>query len=201
MGMYEEETCQWLQSNLGDGCVFFDIGANAGYFTLLGSQLVGASGTVVAFEPVPVNVQVVSRQAELNECANVRIEPCALTNSNGPVSFAIEARNANSHLSELRISHAASAPSATVTVPGITLDDWVSQNGILPDVLKIDVEGAEQLVLEGAARTLSEARPRLILSTHSGALKEACRAMLEEKRYRIIPLPGFEHELVAYPRP
>ncbi len=200
LGLYEEETCRWLQSNLGEGSVLFDIGANAGYFTLLGSKLVGASGRVVAFEPVPINVDVLQRQVDHNGCANVTIESSAISNHVGSVLFDIEGRNANSHLTEIDLIHAQSAPTASVEVACTTLDTWVADNGIQPDVLKIDVEGAETLVLEGAVDTLAHARPRIVLSTHSVALRDECTSVLEAANYQVIRLPGFEHELLGYPR-
>ncbi len=53
LGTYEPRTRHWLQAVLGRGRVFFDIGANVGFFTLLASRIVGEEGAVVAFEPLP----------------------------------------------------------------------------------------------------------------------------------------------------
>ena len=66
LGQYERETSAWLASALEPGDVFFDVGAHAGYFTLLGALQVGSTGIVVAFEPTPANADVIARQIEEN---------------------------------------------------------------------------------------------------------------------------------------
>jgi len=68
-----------------------------------------------------------------------------------------------------------------------------------PDVVKIDVEGAEEAVLEGSRRVVEEVRPALLVATHSRALQVACRDYLEAAGYKVESLSGFEHELVARP--
>lgn len=201
LGAYEQETCRWLESNLASGSVFFDIGGNAGYFTLLGSKLVGPAGRVIAFEPIPLNIDVIGRQVAINECRNVAIEPLAISDRVGRVGFDIEWRNANSHLADIAITHAASAPRTTLEVASTTLDAWTREQECVPDVVKIDVEGAEVKVLQGAQETLRSARPRIILSTHSAGLHEECSSILRSANYQLVSLPGFEHELLAYPRP
>jgi FkbM family methyltransferase len=200
LGAYEEETVRWLASNLGPSSVFFDIGGNAGYFTLLGSKLVGESGRVVCFEPVPVNVETILRQVDLNKCSNVTVEPVALADRVGLAAFAVESRNANSHLADVSISHAASMPQRTLDVQVTTLDDWLTEHHCFPDVLKIDVEGAEVKLLHGAVECLRTARPRMVISTHGTSLREECIRLLRDANYDVVPVPGFAHELLAYPR-
>lgn len=200
LGAYEEETCRWLESSIGSGNVFFDIGGNAGYFTLLGSKLVGESGQVISFEPIPLNIEIIQRQVALNARKNVVIEPMAVSNQAGRLRFDVEWRNANSHLADITITHAASSPRSTLEVASTTLDQWVRENERVPDVLKIDVEGAEAMVLQGARETLRSARPRIIVSTHSADLHEECTSILRTANYDVVSLPGFEHELLGYPR-
>ena len=67
----------------------------------------------------------------------------------------------------------------------VRLDDWVDQNNISPNLLKIDVEGAETEVLEGAERTIRTSHPRIILETHSKALRERCDAFLRQMGYSL----------------
>lgn len=200
MGVYEEETCRWIESNLGEGGVFFDIGGNAGYFTLLGSKLVGDTGRVIVFEPVPLNIDVLTRQISLNDRRNVTLEPLAIADRVGTLSFDVEWRNANSHMSDVTITHAKSEPTDVLEVGCTTLDQWVADNDLRPDVLKIDVEGAEVHVLEGAKETLRTCKPRIVLSTHTAELLDTCLSMLRDANYHVVRLPGFEHELLGYPR-
>jgi hypothetical protein len=68
-------------------------------------------------------------------------------------------------------------------VATIELDEIVQASGLRPDVLKIDVEGAEMHVLEGASRTLASARPIVLLGVHSDELRAACTAFLSARGY------------------
>lgn len=199
LGTYETETTRWLQQKLASGMTFFDIGANAGYFALVGSTRVGATGQVVAFEPSPLFAAMVQRNVELNHLRNVCLSRSAVSNSNGTTRFVLESVGANSHLADTPLQHAKSAPEEEIEVNVTTLDSYVSENGVSPDVIKIDVEGAELMVLEGARDTLSKHRPHVIVACHSGDLYADCAECLEELNYRISSLEGFEHELIGAP--
>ncbi|MDA2909566.1 FkbM family methyltransferase, partial [Nitrospiraceae bacterium AH_259_D15_M11_P09] len=123
LGLYESETADWLERHVGNGATFFDVSANAGYFTLLGSKCVGA-GRVIAFEPIPVNVEMIKSNLELNGIGNVIVEPRAVSDKTAACDFAIEKNTANSHLAEIAISHAQSAVAGVIRVESIRLDDY-----------------------------------------------------------------------------
>ena len=199
LGVYEAETAQWISDALQPGMCFFDVGANAGYFTLLGSRCVTTTGRVEAFEPVPDNIDVVQRQIALNDLNNVHLRNVALAAETGTAEFVVERVNANSHLGSVQLTHAREDATDRLSVQTQTMDEFVQSHGCAPDVIKIDVEGAEMHVLNGATETLREARPLLLVSTHSASLKEECRALLEASGYRVSTLATFEHELVAEP--
>jgi FkbM family methyltransferase len=199
LGMYEPATAAWLGREIAPGAVFFDIGANAGYFTLLGAKLAGASGTVVAFEPTPHQAHSVRAQAAINQLDCVRVEQAALSNQAGEAEFTVEKNGANSHFQATPLQHASHDPAQTIRVKTRTLDDFVAASGLTPNVLKIDVEGAEMLVLDGASHVLTTHRPRAIVSTHSDALKASVAARFRELGYEVQPLAGFTHELCCYP--
>jgi FkbM family methyltransferase len=198
LGVYEMETAAWLSSTLAEGLTFVDIGANAGYLTLLGSLRVGNKGRVFAFEPVPANAKAVRSLMDLNRRRNVVVECMAVGARSQPaVGFVVEGQNANSHLAEVILSHAATKPVAQVTTAMVSLDDYCAEDAIRPDVIKIDVEGAEALVLRGMSKTLQSVRPKLIVSTHSAALAVECRSLLREAGFALHQLPGFAHEIIA----
>lgn len=199
LGMYEAETAAWVQASVHAGDTFLDVGANAGYFTLIGALKASPVGRVVAFEPLPVNVQVLEDQVRLNNLQNVTVVGMAVSDVIGDAVFTQEATNANSHLSAVPMGHAAAKPLHAITVQTTTLDAFVESRGLKPAAIKIDVEGAEMLVLRGAARTLERLRPLCLVSTHSVPLKQACGAYLEGLGYRVSEMPRFEHELVCQP--
>ena len=197
MGLYEPPTARWIQDALSPGAILFDIGANAGYFALVGSRRVGAQGLVVAFEPVAENADAIRAQLALNHLTNVEVVSAAASDVNGKAEFVLERRNTNSHLREVAITHAASHPERIDIVKTITLDEYVSKTGYRPSVIKIDVEGAEHKVLSGARQTLVQNHPSCVISTHSTELRNQCTKLLEYCGYRISTLPRSEHGIVA----
>ena len=150
-GIYEPELARALQQVVEPGMTCFDCGANAGYFTLLLSKLTGPTGKVYAFEPVPVNANYLRRHLELNAIQNVTLLEYALADRNGKVNFSGEGAQG-------RISD-----NGNVSVSCRTID---SAGLPPPDVMKIDVEGAEVALVRGAQRTLQISRPRVFMALH-----------------------------------
>jgi FkbM family methyltransferase len=199
LGNYETETATWLQNTIEHGSTFVDIGANAGYFVLLGSKLVGRDGEVWAFEPSPEFNEMIHENVTANDLSNVRIQRVALSNEVGTAEFVIETTGANSHFASTKIGHAESRPTDVIEVETETLDNLVQRGELIPDVVKIDVEGAEVQVLEGMVKTMRGCGPSVIVSCHSDVLEHQCRAVFERCDYRVNNLSGFEHELIGHP--
>lgn len=199
LGLYENETSRWLKEQLSGGRTFIDIGANFGYFTLLGSRMVGNNGQVLAFEPVPINVKCIESHINVNHIANVVLEDMVISDSIGIVSFTVENNNANSHLTDVHISHAKSNSRRLIDIKSITLDSYLNEKNIHPDVIKIDVEGAEIKVLQGAYETLRNDKPVCIVSIHSKECYDGCMEILNKLDYKVKSLKGFDHELCCYP--
>lgn len=162
----------------------FDVGAHIGYYTLLFSRLVGPEGRVVAFEPSPRNLPVLRWHVARNGCANVQVEAVAVSDETGAARFAAGTGSGTGRLAE----------SGTVEVRTIRLDDYVDAGGPMPDVLKIDVEGAELAVLRGAVGVLRDARPAILLSTHGADVHRACIGLLREHGYELTPVLGGDVE-------
>jgi len=202
LGLYEIETATWIEKQLSktDDGVFIDMGANAGYFTLLGSKYVGSHGKVIAFEPIPKNVNIILAHLDANDINNTIVETKIVSNTNGTLDFTIEENNANSHISDIDISHAAMSTAEVIKIKTVRLDDYVKEKKIQPKVIKIDVEGAELDVLNGALETLRKYKPFCIVSTHSKQLHDNCKKLFEENGYTVENLENFEHELCCYPK-
>ena len=189
LNLAEPEQTKRLCEMLHPGQVFFDIGANVGYYTLLGSKLVGANGKVLAFEPVVRNLYFLYRHTVLNKIGNVMIVPAACSNQLAIGNFSLGVNCSLGHL-DMNDDSDNRRSSTNVVVPIITVDGLVRSTNILPNVLKIDVEGEELRVLEGARDTLRKANPLIFLSVHSAELRTDCQKYLAEINYVFEPLSG-----------
>ena len=180
--MIETEQTAALINTLSDGQVLFDVGANVGYYTILGSRLVGPRGKVIAIEPVLRNLVYLYRHVALNKAINVSVISAACFDTLSLTTFSLGQNYATGYLSNSDRGRTNSKEDSFL-VPTVTIDAVVQQLGTSPGVIKVDVEGAELSVLKGAQVTLREARPRILLSTHSEALRFTCLAYLTELGY------------------
>lgn len=179
-GSYEAAETAVFSRLVGPGDVVFDLGAHIGYYTLLASSLVGAGGRVFAFEPHPVNAWYLRHHARMNGCANVEVLETAVYDRSGDVRFEAGTGTGTGHV----------APDGELRVRSVRLDDFVAERGVSPAAVKIDVEGAECAVLEGARQVLRSSRPMLFLSTHHPEVRVACERILAGLDYRTEPLNG-----------
>jgi len=181
LGSYESDKQKLFEGVIKEGETVFDIGANAGFYSMLASVLVGARGRVCAFEPLPRNVRLLSEHLRINQLANVQVIEAAVSDVDGETYFDDSPGNAMGHLSDV----------GTLRVQTITIDHWVAQNLLpIPHCLKIDVEGAELLVLAGARLTIEKHQPKIFLATHGAAQHEGCCEFLRSLRYRLESIDG-----------
>lgn len=159
-GSYEPDVSATLRAVLSQGATFVDIGANIGWFSLLGASLVGAAGRVVAIEPNPRNVALLRQSAKDNGFDNIEVIAVAL--SERPGAVALETDGSNGRI--IPVDGPPATPvEAEFVVASYPLDDVLASAGIgRADVIKMDVEGAEPLVLQGARATFSTRPPILI---------------------------------------
>lgn len=165
-----------LRASLPAGGTFVDVGANWGYFTLVAAHAVGPAGRVVALEPDPrVHAELAANLAR-NGIRNVTALAVAASDRAGDATLAGYAEaDRNRGVSSLVAAPAGDAPSFAVrTAP---LDDLLDEQGIdSVDLVKIDVEGAEELVVRGMARGLADGRYRRILvELHPGQHPDPAR--------------------------
>lgn len=144
-----------ISGMLKPGAVFYDVGANIGFVALLAAKTVGPKGVVVAFEPDPRNLKLFYENILINGVNNVRVFDVALSDREGAAHLATDKSNwGKSSLSVLNVSPM--EHQRTVEVGISRLDELVlAENLPLPDVMKIDVEGAEYLFLKGATRVMT----------------------------------------------
>jgi len=148
-GGFEKTRAAFLRKQLGPGDIFIDIGANIGLFTILAAR---RGATVEAFEPAPFNYERLERNIQLNHfrAGQVASHPCALGNSSGEVTLR-RPLNDNYGMASIVARHAPDG----IRVPVRRLDDALCVSA-RRYVVKVDVEGAELQVLEGAKATLGK---------------------------------------------
>lgn len=181
LGTYELEKQRAIALALKPGLVFYDIGANVGFYTLLAAVRVGRNGYVHAFEPVPRNINYIQRHITLNKLSNVTLHQLAVTDENREMRFALGPNAAEGHLD----IH------GDLNVQAVALDKYIADNRLpYPNLLKIDVEGAEYQVLRGARQTLGQNPVTVFLATHSPEIKHLCVQFLQDLGYRVESLDG-----------
>lgn len=136
------------------GHAVWDIGANIGLFSFAAAAVTGPSGQVLAVEPDTALTGLLRRSAAMNrDCAPVQVLPAAISDEVSVARFHVARRNrATSHLDGYGTAMAGGVRT-TELVPTVTLD-WLAARFPAPDVLKIDVEGAELAVLTGGTQML-----------------------------------------------
>ena len=149
-----------FEKHLHRGDVLYDVGANVGFFTVIGARLVGGVGSVVAFEPIAANAALVRRNADLNGFGTIDVIEKAVSDRSGTGELVIAAYSGGSALSTTT-----PPPDATsvVAVELITLDEFVDAGHPAPTLVKIDVEGTEIEVLRGMVNVLRRDRPVVIV--------------------------------------
>lgn len=150
-----------LQSLLQTGDTFWNVGANIGFHAILGARVVGPSGRVVAFEPAPNIAPAVVKNAALNHFKHIDVVQKAVSDTTGKVKlFLGEASAINTILGDQ------SKGEECVEVDAITLNEYFEESGHPPNVISIDVEGAEIHVLAGGMDIIRKFKPRVLLELH-----------------------------------
>jgi FkbM family methyltransferase len=180
LGIYELHVQAEILNNLGKGDVFYDAGANKGYFTLLGARCVGDKGFVYAFEPFLYNVNWVKKLISDNNILNCIVIPEALSDVSGIAELYYDDKGDTTIPSLMQRQMGPS-----LSVHTTTLDEFVYKYR-QPTLIKLDVEGAEVLVLRGAIRLLaSELAPTWIIEIHSKENDSLVKGLLGLYGYRI----------------
>jgi len=193
-GQYERPVQEALAVAVNRGDVCYDVGANLGFFSILLSRLAGPAGSVYAFEPVPENACTIERNARLNRLDNIKVVQMALSSVDGKEELLLA-----HHIGGAVLKSAGTPPdlAGSLVVETATLDTLVERRRIKPpNILKIDVEGAEMEVLKGMERVLREWTPTVLLELDDEAAAaceekvSVCRSFLHDLGYRTELLPN-----------
>jgi FkbM family methyltransferase len=162
-GCYDYPVTRLIEALIAPGMVFFDVGANAGFFSLVAST---KCEQVYAFEPLPSNLGRIKCNIEINGLKNVSVIEGAVGDCEGSATLYVP-QGDNSGLASLNQM----ADAQKIEVRVLTLDAFVRDKGLVrADVMKIDIEGAETMAFEGARELLSLAdAPDVIFEAHPGS--------------------------------
>jgi FkbM family methyltransferase len=148
----------------------FDLGAHAGLYSLIFAR---HAQCVCAFEPWPRNIGWLVRTLALNRISNVMVLPWAVSDQSGLKFFQEGVHNSMGRLDS----------SGATPVFATSLGDFIARQGLRPEVIKIDVEGAETEVLRGGADFLRECKPAILLSVHGPDRRRECLQLSRELGY------------------
>ncbi|MER3501893.1 MAG: hypothetical protein C4295_10580 [Candidatus Fervidibacterota bacterium] len=198
---YEPNTQAFLKGFLKTGMTVLDIGAHHGFYTLLAARCVGLVGKVTAFEPSPRERRRLIWHVRLNRCPQVLVEPFALSDREGTMELYLTQDNSANSLSPPKISPIV----GKVTVKVTTLDAYCQRNRIeRVDLVKMDAEGAELLILQGAKKLLQgKLRPVIITEVNPqtavrfGYSVDDLKAFLTELKFHCVAVPGEENVIAA----
>ncbi len=189
LGEYENpETMRLFLSWLKPDTVYYDIGSNIGYHALIANTII-TEGEIYAFEPMPEVRAVFEKHISLNKNLishnSIKLSPLAISNQAGEVLFSNDVvfREGNTYI---KTSDVFSSAKNKITVPCQSVDGFLQEGNKAPDVIKIDVEGAEYDVLLGAKDTLLQYKPNILLATHDYHLpgvQQKCVDFLHELGY------------------
>ena len=160
-GTMEPPETKWVSNWLCPGMTVVDVGANAGYYTLLSARSVGSTGRVLAFEPGPSLCARLRKTIATNNISHVSLMQMALGSSPGQATLYMSAKSYHCNTPSL-LDAWADGESTSVEIR--TLDNCLDDGDVqIVDLLKIDVEGYEVQVLRGASEALRAGRIRAVL--------------------------------------
>ena len=190
-----------LRDLVRPGDIFFDVGANVGFFTILGARLVGPNGSVVAFEPQPESREALLSNIALNGFSNVLVDPRAISSSPGTAVLDWH----NPPTARL-VGNPQHGTNRSIAVDTTSIDQFLLEHpSLVPGVVKIDVEGHEIAVIRGMRRTLADHRPVILCEMHrtnrelaSELAAVGYRMRVLEKDVSVEQAPWWAH-VVAFP--
>jgi len=179
-GTYEREVQDAIEGMLRAGDVCYDLGASIGYMTLLMAR---KAKQVYAFEPAPHAVAEMKRHVETNGLSNVTIIPSPVSNEVRQVRFCLTDGAYGSAIND------AETRWPVLKLETTTLDLFAREHPA-PDFLKMDVEGEEGRVLEGASGVLAQRKTRICCEVHNREAAESVLGTLKRFGYSVTLLDG-----------
>lgn len=176
LGSYEYDKQVLFAQTVKPGSVIYDLGSHVGFYTLLSSVLVGNIGKVVSFEPLPKNLTYLKKHLQINNITNTQIIEAAVCDREGTAYFETNNCSFQGHF----------VSEGNLCVRTVGLDELINKKQLPPpNYMKIDVEGAEVKVLQGAKKMLTEFHPTIFLATHGKEIHKECCELLANLGYKL----------------
>jgi FkbM family methyltransferase len=179
-GLYEEDGIEFVRGVLAPGDNVVDAGAHIGFFTMHMAAMVGPTGRVHAFEPFDANADLLEQSIAENRFGDrISFRRAAVGSLSGTATLTFPRETLNSGGAYLlRDGTAPLAGNQKRRVPVVALDDAALTRPVR--LIKMDVEGAEPMVVQGAARLLAEDRPFILSELHPVQLERAAGTTVEQ---------------------
>lgn len=189
-GVFEAEEMAFVRQILKPRDIFFDVGANGGLYTIIAAKQVGENGHVYAFEPGERELKLLRHNIAINRLTNVTIVESAVSNIKSEAKFAISVDGAMNSLIET--NHPLQKIQEWQTVNVTTLDDIIQDLSLRKvDFIKIDVEGAEKQVFEGAKSLLKSQKEIVILFEAGGLSVDGFECSVEDVLQQVMSFGFF----------
>lgn len=201
--IHEKTTTELFKKVVKKGNSVVDLGANIGYFTLLAAKIVGPEGKVFSFEPEPKNYSYLIKNIELNNYNNVQSFQKAVSDKKGRTKLYICEYDTGHHTINKydgieSYSGGRDTKEKSIDIETVTLDEIFSSRENAIDVIKMDVEGAEALVLAGMGNILTNNKKLkmfveffpLLIEKIGNSPREFIRRLLEDYKFSIFIIPG-----------
>jgi FkbM family methyltransferase len=158
MNWFEWQSLGWARRLIRPGMTVLDLGAHVGYYSRFLSRLVGAKGKVYAFEASPENQAVLRRNLDSPRYNNVEVVPSAISDHEGTMKLFVSPGHSNHSLIQ-----GFTPADDVLEIPTVSVDGFAAQRGIpVIDFIKMDIEGAETMALNGMRETIRKS-PQLAL--------------------------------------
>lgn len=193
-GVYEPGTGQLLRQFLRPGGIFVDVGANEGYFSVVGAKLVGPTGRVLAVEPQTRLQSVLHENFRLNQLNNVQLVQSAISDSARTAQFHLspDLNSGSSGLARATNYHVPTQEVHTTTLAQLLKDARIER----VDLMKMDIEGFEYEAILGSPDLLRSGAIRAIaLELHHQAIKN--RGLAPENIIELLKSCGYRQDLVS----
>jgi FkbM family methyltransferase len=184
LGSYEFEKQAVMREIVRPGDVVYDIGAHVGYFSIIFGKLVGAAGSVYAFEPMRENYDFITQHIAINKISNVKAICAGIAASSGMARFATPNHSATYHCTD----------SGSVQMPVYNLEEYVRDNRLpAPNLIKMDIEGEELYVVPSILDFVIRHRTKLLISTHDNGSAGVLGKLLSDNGFSVRPLQWASH--------